>query len=166
MDPVLSRSNVREYTTQPVADEMLRMLLKAAMAAPSAGDERPWQFVVIDDQRIKEKIPKIHRFAHMAPNAPVALLVCGDENLQKHHGFWVQDCAAATQNILLAATALGLGTVWLGVYPRMDRVDGLRRLLNLSDHIMPFALVPVGYPAEEHGPVDRYDETKVYRNGW
>ena len=109
MDPVLSRRSVREYTAQPVPDEMVHTLLKAAMAAPSAGDERPWHFIVIDDQQIKERIPEIHRSAHMAPNAPVAILVCGDENLQKHRGFWVQDCAAATENVLIEAQQLGLG---------------------------------------------------------
>jgi len=166
MDPVLSRRSVREYTAQPVSDDMLHTLLKAAMVAPSAGDERPWHFVVIDDQRIKEKIPEIHRFAPMAPNAPVALLVCGDENLQKHHGFWVQDCAAATENILIEAQQLGLGAVWLGVYPVEGRVQGFRRLLDIPEHVVPFALVLVGHPAEHKKPANRYDESRVHKDSW
>lgn len=166
MDPVLSRRSVREYTAQPVSDEMLHTLLKAAMVAPSAGDERPWHFVVIDDRRIKEKIPEIHRFAHMAPNAPLALLVCGDENLQKHHGFWVQDCAAATENILIEAQQLGLGAVWLGVYPVEGRVQGFRRLLDIPERVIPFALVLVGYSAEHKNPANRYDESRVHLNCW
>ncbi len=166
MDPVLSRRSVREYTTQSVSDEMLHSLLKAAMVAPSAGDERPWHFVVVDDRRIKEKIPKIHRFAHMAPNAPVALVVCGDKRLQKHHGFWVQDCAAATENILIEAQQLGLGGVWLSVYPVEGTVQGFRRLLDIPEHVIPFALVLVGHPAEHKTPDDRYDESRVHTNGW
>ena len=166
MDPVLSRRSVREYTAQPVSDEMLHTLLKAAMVAPSAGDERPWHFVVIDDPRIKEKIPEIHHFAHMAPNAPLALLVCGDENLQKYHGFWVQDCAAATENILIEAQQLGLGAIWLGVYPVEGRVQGFRQLLDIPEHVIPFALVLVGHPAEHKNPANRYDESRVHANCW
>ncbi len=166
MDPVLSRRSVREYTAQPVPDEMVHTLLKAAMTAPSAGDERPWHFIVIDDQQIKERIPEIHRSAHMAPNAPVAILVCGDENLQKHRGFWVQDCAAATENVLIEAQQLGLGAVWLGVYPVEGRVQGYRRLLNTPRHVIPFALVLVGYPSQRKNPADRYDDSRVHTNGW
>jgi nitroreductase len=166
MSPVLSRRTIREYTEQPVSDEMVCRLLKAAMAAPSAGDERPWHFVVICDRQIREKIPEIHRFAHMAPCAPVALLVCGDENLQKHFGFWVQDCAAATENILIEAQELGLGAIWLGVYPIEGRVQGFRRLLNIPEHVIPFALVLAGYPAEHKKPADRYDHSRVHRDSW
>jgi len=166
MDPVLSRRSIREYKDQPVSDELVHTLLKAAMVAPSAGDGRPWHFVVVDDRRIKAKIPEIHRFAHMAPNAPVALLVCGDERLQKHHGFWVQDCAAATENILIEAQQLGLGAVWLGVYPVEGRVQGFRRLLDIPEHVIPFALVLAGYPAEQKRPADRYDDSRVHINGW
>jgi nitroreductase len=136
------------------------------MAAPSAEDERPWQFVVIDDQRIKQMITKAQRFAHMAPNAPVALLVCGDENLQKHRGFWGRACAAATENVLIEAQQLGLGAVWLGVNPVEGRVQGFRRLRNIPNHVVPFSLVLVGYPAECRIPADRYDESRVHTNGW
>ena len=145
---------------------MLHTLLRAAMMAPSAGDERPWHFVVIHDRQIKEKIPQIHRFAPMAPDAPVALLVCGDENLQKHHGFWVQDCAAATENILIEAQQLGLGAVWLGVYPVEGRVQGFRRLLDIPEHVIPFSLVLAGHPAEQKKPADRYDESRVHTDCW
>ena len=166
MDPVLSRRSIREYKDQPVSDETVHTLLKAAMVAPSAGDERPWHFVVIHDRQIKEKIPEILRFAPMAPDAPVAILVCGDENLQKHHGFWVQDCAAATEYILIEAQQLGLGAVWLGVYPVEGRVQGFRRLLDIPEHVIPFALVLVGHPAEHKKPADRYDDSRVHTNGW
>lgn len=166
MDPVLSRTNVRDYTEQPVSDEAVSMLLKAAMAAPSADDERPWHFVVVRDRRIREKILEVHRFAHMIPQAPVALLVCGDETLQKEKGFWVQDCAAATENILIEAQQLGLGTVWLGVYPVEGRVQGLQHLFGIPQHVIPFALVAVGYPANHKQPVDRYDASRVHVDNW
>ena len=166
MDPVLSRRSVREYTAQAVPDTLVHTLLKAAMSAPSAGDERPWHFIVIDDQQIKERIPEIHRSAHMAPNAPLAILVCGDKNLQIHCGFWAQDCAAATENILIEAQQIGLGAVWLGVYPVEGRVQGFRRLLDTPEHVIPFALVLVGYPLQRKQPADRYDESRVHTNGW
>lgn len=166
MDPVLSRRSTQEYTDQPVSDEMVRTLLKAAMSAPSAGDERPWHFVVIRDRLVRERIPEVHRFAPMAPFAPVALLVCGDESLQKHRGFWVQDCAAATENVLIEAQLLGLGADWLGVYPVEGRVQGFRRLLNIPERVIPFALVLVGYPAQRKKPAERYDESRVHTNGW
>lgn len=166
MDPVLSRTNVRAYTERPVSDDAVCMLLKAAMAAPSAQDERPWHFVVIRDRQIREKVPDIHRFAHMIPQAPVALVVCGDKTLQKEKGFWVQDCAAATQNILIEAQQLGLGAIWLGVYPIEGRVQGLRRLLGIPRHVVPFSLVAVGYPADLKTPPDRYDPSRVYLDSW
>jgi nitroreductase len=166
MDPVLSRRSVREYTDQPVSEETVRTLLRAAMAAPSAEDQRPWHFVVIRDHEIRAKIPQVHRFAHMISRAPVALLICGDETRQKQRGFWVQDCAAATENILIEAQQLGLGAVWLGVYPVEGRVQGFRRLLNIPDHVVPFALVVVGYPAKRKKPVDRYDASRVHQDSW
>ena len=166
MDPVLSRTTIRDYTDERVSDESVEMLLRAAMAAPSAEDERPWHFLVIRDRQIREKIPGIHRFAHMVPNASVAVLVCGDKTLQKARGFWVQDCAAATENILIEAQQLELGAVWLGVYPIEGRVEGLRRLLGIPDHVIPFALVALGYPAESAKAATKYDPSRVHVDRW
>ena len=126
MDPVLSRTSIRSYTPQPLAEETIHALLQAAMAAHSAGDQRPWQFVVIQDQAVRDRIAEMDPFAHMVPLVPAVLLVCGDQTLQKHQGFWVQDFAAATENILIEAQVLGLGAVWLGVYPIEGRVQSLR----------------------------------------
>jgi nitroreductase len=166
MDAILSRTNVRNYSEQTVSHESVRKLLEAAMAAHSAGDERPWHFVVVEDAGTRERIADIHPFAHMVPQAPAAIFVCGDPTLQKHSGFWVQDCAAATENILIEAHSLGLGAVWLGIYPVEGRVQNFRKLLGLPPHVIPFALTPVGYPAEQNSPQWRYDESRVHFGRW
>ncbi len=166
MDAIFVRRSVRKFTTEKVLPPALDYMLKAAMAAPSAGNQQPWEFVVIDDRAVLDKIPSVHPYAEMLKQSPLAILVCGDLTREKRKGFWIQDCAAATQNLLLAATTLGLGSVWLGVYPREDRVEGLRALLNLPEHIVPFALVPVGEPDEHKPPSDRYDATRVHKNKW
>jgi nitroreductase len=102
----------------------------------------------------------------MTKEAQLAILVCGDLNREKHRGFWVQDCSAATENLLLAAAGLGLGAVWCGVHPRHEREKGLRTLLGIPLDVVPFALVPIGWPAEEKGGSDRYDASRVHYDGW
>lgn len=164
IEAIMTRRSVRSYTDEPVDESLVRTLLEAAMAAPSAGDQRDWHFIVIDDQSVLDRIPDVHPYASMVPQAPLAILICGDLNQEHHEGYWVQDCAAATQNLLLAAWALGLGAVWLGVYPREERVVAITRLLGLPKHIIPLALVPVGHPAQDQGPESRFDAAKVSRN--
>ncbi len=146
--------------------DAVERLLRAAMSAPSAGNEQPWSFVVIDDRRLLADIAEIHPNGAMVREAPVAILVCGEERRQKYDGFWVQDCSAATQNILVAATASGLGGVWVGVYPIGERVRALRTLLGIPAHVTPFALVPIGHPAESPPPADRFDPRRVRQNLW
>lgn len=166
MKAILSRRSIRKYTPDKVPDKDIRELLEAAMAAPSAGNEQPWHFIVIDDRDVLRQIPSFHPYSHMLKEAPVAILVCGDETLEKYKGYWVQDCSAATENILIAVEEKGLGAVWLGVYPIEERVAGLRRLLGIPDHVIPFSLIPVGYPAEHKEPGNRYNEARVRRNKW
>jgi nitroreductase len=166
MDAILSRRSIRQYTEKPVSDETVKELLEAAMSAPSAGNEQPWHFVIINDRGILKEIPKIHPHSRMLEHAPVAILVCGDEQLQKYQGYWVQDCSAATENILIAAQAMGLGAVWLGVYPIEDRVIGIRKLLDIPEHVTPFSLISIGYPAEQKPPANRYDASRVHHNQW
>jgi nitroreductase len=107
-----------------------------------------------------------HPYAAMLKQASVAVLVCGDATLEKHAGYWVLDCAAATQNLLLAAHAKGLGAVWCGVYPTADRVENFRKLLRLPEQIVPFSLIPLGFPDEQKAAEDRFDPARVHRNGW
>ena len=165
LEAILSRRSVRRYTQESIPEETLRGLLEAAMSAPSAGNGQPWHFIVIKDRRILNEIPKFHPYSHMIKEAPVAILVCGDLKLESK-GFWVQDCSAATQNLLLAAHAKGLGAVWLGVYPLEERIRGFRKLLNLPEEIMPLALISIGYPAEKALRANRYDPSKVHYNKW
>ncbi len=166
MEAILARRSIRKYTNKPVPDDVVGDLLRAAMSAPSAYNEQPWHFVVIRDREVLDKIPEFHPHTQMLHEAPLAILVCCDQNLKKTDWFWPQDCAAATENILIAVQAKGLGAVWCGVYPRQELMDGMRRLLGLPEHITPFSLVAIGYPAEEKPPANRYDESRVHYDRW
>jgi nitroreductase len=166
MDAILARRSIRRYTAQPVPEPAVKELLEAAMSAPSAGNQQPWHFVVINDRGILDEIPKYHPYSEMLKEASVAVLVCGDLKLEKHKGFWIQDCSAATQNILIAAHAKGLGAVWLGIYPDDKRVNGTRKLLGIPEHIMPLSLIAVGYPAEKKPRPDRYQASRIHQNKW
>ncbi|ABZ84064.1 NADH dehydrogenase/nad(p)h nitroreductase, putative [Heliomicrobium modesticaldum Ice1] len=166
MKAILSRRSVRKYTDQPVSEEMVKELLAAAMSAPSAGNQQPWHFVVIRERALLDQIPAFHPYAGMVKQAPVAILVCGDETMEKYKGFWVQDCAAATENLLIAVEALGLGAVWVGVYPEANRVEQFRKLLAIPDHVIPFALIPVGYAAEKPAPANRFEPSRIHYDRW
>jgi nitroreductase len=167
MDALFSRRSIRKYTGETITEEVLREILEAAMSAPSAGNQQSWHFIIIDDRKILNEVPAFHPYSLMLREAPVAILVCGDLQLEKHTGYWVQDCAAATENLLLAVHAKGLGAVWLGIYPREERVAGLRKLLAIPDHVIPFALIPIGHPAESKPPrPDRYNAVKIHHNHW
>lgn len=136
------------------------------MAAPSAGNEQPWQFIVIRERAMLDKVPDVHPYASMMREAQAAVLVCGDLSLGKHEGYWVQGCSAATQNLLLAVQAEGLGGVWLGVYPRKPRMKAIKELFGLPDHAVPFSLIAIGYPAEQKGPSDRYKPERIHNERW
>lgn len=163
---ILGRRSIRQYREGEVSDEQLHQILEAAMGAPSAGDERPWHFIVIRDREVLNQIPVFHPYAKMLLHAPVAILVCGDESLEKHKGCWVQDCSAATQNLLLAVHGLGLGAVWVGVYPRKEREEEFRKLLQIPASVIPLALIPIGQPGEQKTPAQRYDEKRVHHDHW
>ncbi len=166
IDLLFARRSIREYTPERVSEEAVEQMLRAAMAAPSAGNQQPWHFVVIRDSKTLSEIPKIHQYALMCANATVAILVCGDESKEMHKGYWVQDCSAATQNMLLAAQSLGLGAVWVGIYPRTERVESLRRLLTIPESIVPFSIVPCGFPVRRKEPSHRFDLTRVHYESW
>lgn len=166
MTAILTRRSVRQFTKRLVPDDVIQNILKAATSAPSAGNQQPWHFIVITERSILDQIPNVHPYSKMLKQAPVAILTCGAMALEKHKGFWVQDCSAATQNILLAARALGLGAVWLGVYPREDRVIGLRQLLGIPENVIPLALVAIGYTDVSQEAVDRFEVERIHRNKW
>ena len=168
IDAILSRRSIRKYTAQAVPDDVITELLKAAMSAPSAGNQQPWRFVVIDERQILKEINTFHPYSEMLKEAPAAILVCYDERLELEvvKGLWPQDCSAATENILIAANAKGLGAVWMVVHPWENLISGFRKLLGIPDHIRPFSLISLGYPAEQKPPADRYDSSRVHRNRW
>jgi nitroreductase len=166
MKPIFQRRSIRKFIEKPVDKKIIDLLLKAAMNAPSAGNEQPWEFVVIDDRAILNQIPQFHPYAAMTTQAPVAIVVCADENKFNHGEFWIQDCSAASENILLEITEQGLGGVWVGIYPKEDRVKGLKELLNLPENIIPFSLIPFGYAGEEKKENDRSDKSRIHYNQW
>ena len=166
LDAIFTRRSVRDFTHDPVSLEDVEQLLRAGMQAPSAGNEQPWHFIVIDDPEILHAVPEFHPYSMMLLDAPLAIQVCSDRKLEKKRSSWIQDCAAATQNILLAAHALGLGAVWLGIFPNAERVSGMQKLLDIPKDIRPFALVAIWHPAIMQEPVDRFDQSRIHHNQW
>jgi nitroreductase len=166
LEAILSRRSIRKYGDTTVGEEAIEKLLRAAMSAPSAGNQQPWHFVVIDERDILKKVEKVNPYAGMASGAPLAVLICAEPALEKFPGYWVQDCSAAAENMLLAAHAMGLGAVWTGIYPMEDRVTGFRELLSLPDDVIPLALIVIGHPAEEKPPSERFLPGRIHRNGW
>jgi len=165
-DAIATRRSIRQFQDRPVAEEHIQALIEAAMQAPSAGNQQPWHFVVITDRMQLDAIPSFHPYSKMLLQAPVAILVCGDPAGAPWPDFWVQDCSAATQNLLLAARDRGLGTVWTGVYPVEERMAGCRRLLEIPEHILPFALIPVGWPKGAFQAADRFKPERIHREQW
>jgi nitroreductase len=161
-----TRRSVRAFTPEPVSEADLQTLLEAAMTAPSAGNAQPWAFLVITDPALLAQVPSINPYAHMAPKAPLSILVCGDTAAEKYPGFWVQDCSAAIQNLMLAARALGLGSVWTGIHPMADRVEKAKDIFHLPDTLIPLGLVVVGRPRTEQKRENRFAPEKVRRNLW
>lgn len=166
LEAIRKRRSVRKYREGPLPDGVLEELLRSAMQAPSARNLQPWEFVVVRDREVLKRIPEYHPYSSMVPEAGAAVLVCGNTDLQEHTGYLAQDCSAAVQNLLLEAVEQGLGAVWLGVFPRKERMEGMVRLFGLPDSIVPMALVSVGWPAEEKGFEDRYDPGRIHRDRW
>ncbi|MCX6257249.1 MAG: nitroreductase family protein [Bacteroidia bacterium] len=166
MNPVFSRRSIRKYTDQPLTDEQIRLILDAGMCAPSAGNQQPWHFVVVKDKLMLQKMSEVSPYADMVSTAPLAIMVCGNLNSQKYPDYWMIDCSAATENMLIEIASLGLGAVWIGVYPKQERTGYLKKLFQLPDEIIPLCIVPVGYPAEHKEPADRFDPAKVHYEKW
>lgn len=166
LDFILDRRSIRRFTDQKINKGQIKSILTAAMYAPSAVNMQPWHFVVIDEPALMEKVMEIHPHARMLRSASHAVVICGDELLQHGDGYWVVDCGAATQNLLLAAQTMGLGTCWVGIHPREERKSAFSRLLKLPSHVRPFALVALGYPEESKARPERFHAGKVKHNGW
>lgn len=161
-----SRRSIRSYKDVDVDDATVGELIRAAMLAPSAGNQQPWHFLIIRDPADLAAIPSFHLYSKMVVGAPVAVLVCGDPHGKKWPDYWPQDCSAATQNILLAARDKGLGTVWAGVFPDEVRMAGFRSLFGIPDTIYPFSLIPIGWPDSPFQEVDRFRPDLVHYGMW
>lgn len=166
LEAIRTRRSIRKFTNQKIDEEIITKLLEAAMYAPSARDTQPWHFIVTDKKEILHMIPRIHPHANMVYDASLAILICGDTTIENIEGYLAINCAAATENLLLAAHDLGLGTVWLGVYPRKERMEGLSKLFELPKKIIPVALVAVGYPDEKIETPERFIKTRIHFNKW
>ncbi|MCX8175400.1 MAG: nitroreductase family protein [Candidatus Micrarchaeota archaeon] len=165
-EAIMSRRSIRAYEKREVEEEKIRKILDAAMCAPSARHEEPWHFIIIRRRETLNGIMRIHPHAKMLESAPVAILVCFEQALETSPGYAPLDCANATMNILHAAHALGLGAVWVGIYPRKERMDAVGKLLSIPEGVFPFALVPLGYPAEKKGRENRYKQERVHYEKW
>lgn len=163
---ILTRRSIRNFAERTLPSDAVDRLLEAAMAAPSARNAQPWHFIVIDERPLLLEIAGRFPNAEAARYAPVGILICGDLTLELSKGYWIIDCAAAAQNMLLAAHAMGLGGLWTGVYPREQRVEGLRELLGVPEHVIPHSLLLFGYPAESPPEIRRYLPDRIHRNRW
>jgi nitroreductase len=163
---IMTRRSLRHYTGEAIDDATVETLLRAAMAAPSAGNQQPWRFVVLRDRAVREQAAACSPYAGMLPDAGVGVVVCGDTEGNKHEGFWVQDCSAAIQNMLLAAHALDLGAVWLGFHPDEGRAAALAEVLRLPATVIPLGIVSIGFPTSGKPGADRFEPSFVHTDRW
>ncbi len=165
---LLTRRSVRQFEPgREIPQSDIDDILKIAMYAPSGCNRQPWEFVVVTDEKLKEKIVEIHPHASFLKDASAAIVVCGDVNKQCDEGFWVVDTSAATQNLLLACHGRGLGACWCAIYPYEERMKQFQELLGLPENVKPNALVVAGYPVKQPAqPKDRFDGGKVHFNKW
>lgn len=166
---ILERTSVRTYLNREVPDALKTALLHAAMSAPSGVNRQPWEFIVIDNRTILDALAEGLPYAKMCAHAPMAIMVCGNSERfldGDDSSLWEQDLSASSENILLAAQALGLGAVWTCLYPHTDRMNRASSILGIPSGIIPFNLIPVGYPDRAHGPVDKWHPDRIHINGY
>lgn len=169
MENIFTRTSIRDYQDKPVEDEKIEQILRAAMAAPTAGNKQPWRFIVIKDKHTLQAISENFHTMTMAEKAPLAIVVCGDLKATFPGDgveYWVQDASAATENLLLAAHSLGLGAVWCGIYPMKERVSLLKKMLNIPEDIVPLNVIPIGYPAQNPAPKDKWNPEAIHYESW
>lgn len=162
-DVLQSRRSIRKYTEEPVSKEDIDLLMHAAMSGPSACNKMPWEFYVVTDEAVLEKLRNASRYSKIY--APLAIVVCGSLSRalpSQLAPYWIQDCSAATENILLAATDLGLGTVWCGIHPQKRAEERVREALDLTEKQIPLNIIYVGHPDQVQEPRDQYKETYIH----
>ena len=163
MRTIFQRRSIRKYQNKAVEEEKLVLLMQAAMAAPSARNNQPWEFVVITKPEKMAEFRKGMKYGNY--NAPAAIVVCSSPKVMQNSDaqkYWIQDCSAAVENILIAAVSLGLGTVWLGVYPKEETIQTVREIVSLPEEITPLAVLYVGYPDEDKEAQTRFEESRVH----
>lgn len=166
-DVIDARHSVRAFTEEPVSDADIEKLLRAAMLAPSAANEQPWEFVVIRDKAILGQVGDINHWASYAKNAPVAILVCLNTQKEKEKGMGIIDIGICSENIMLGATALGLGSTFTGIYPHKDRMDGFAKLCGLPDYVQPIGLIILGHPKNaEFERKEKFNPALIHQNKW
>lgn len=164
LDNIATRTSIRDYEARPVEKEKVEKMLRAAMAAPTAKNKQPWHFVVVDQRSVLDSLAGVNPYAKMLLKAPLAIVVCGDMDKVIEGGgrdFWIQDASAATENLLLAAHAMGLGAVWTGAYPSEERSKAISATLSLPDNLVPLNMIVIGYPAEHPQPKDKFKEENI-----
>ncbi|MDE5586036.1 MAG: nitroreductase family protein [Muribaculaceae bacterium] len=169
IEDIMTRTSVRAYSDRVVESEQIDTLLRAAMAAPTAGNKQPWRFVVVNDKAILNAISDNFHTMTMAKDASVAVIMCGDVTATfdgDGRDYWIQDVSAASENLLLAAHAMGLGAVWCGIYPQMSRVEQFSEMLHLPENIIPMACICIGYPAGETTPKDKWKPEYIHYDTW
>ena len=167
LETIMTRTSIRQYKDKSVEKEKIEAMLRAGMAAPTAVNKQPWHFVVVNDRAKLNELAAANPRAKMLQTAPLAIVVCGDMNKAmqgKGQAYWIQDCSAATENILLAAHAQGLGAVWTGVYPMEDRIQPLSKTLKLPETVIPLCTIVIGYPAEQPKPKDKWKPENISYN--
>ena len=164
LDVMYARQSVREFTDEAVSGEQIEAMLKAAMAAPSAQNLRPWHFVAVRKRKTLDKLAKVHKYAYALEDAPLAIVVCGDTEISER--YWVEDTCVATQNVLLAATALGMGGVWISLYPKKKHQRYVRDLLDIPEHIGVLCILALGRPAEKKTAKAKYNSKRVHQEEW
>ncbi len=165
LESIMTRSSVRTYSDEKVNKEFIEKMLRAGMAAPTAGNRQPWEFYVVQDTSIIKQMTKVSKYtAPMNDEAQLAIVVCGVPALSfpTEPTYWIQDVSAATENILLAAHGLGLGAVWCGVFPGEDRVETLRGMLDIPDHAIPFNIIMIGHPDTDPNIKDKWKPERVH----
>lgn len=165
-EAIHTRRSIRKYQDKIIPETTIERILSAAMMAPSAGDARPWQFIIVTTPEQKKRIKAVHPYVGMITSAPLGILICGDLTREKHAGFWPLDCSAAMQNLLLAVHGSGLGAVWTGIYPVEDRVERFKDIFALPNHIVPFGLAVMGSPAQQLSSEERFSMEFIHYDRW
>lgn len=163
MNAIFKRRSIRKYKEQSIEKEKVEKLLRAAMQAPSAGNQQPWEFIVVEKKETLRKLSEVSPYSKLLANAPIAIIPVGNMEGLKYPEYWEQDMAAATQNILLEAVDQGLGSVWMGIAPEEDRMNYVKDIFVLEENLKPFAIIAIGYPeGNENEFIDRFDSKRVH----